>query len=128
MGEESSRGITEDEILMRRAHLINSPGRRSNDGPEQRERTDAIASTIASDAAIAAALAEMEGSLEYDRNQLRTRSDDRPANVDRAADEDSAATECITCLSGPANACLIPCGHIVVCVRCSTRLNPKLCP
>lgn len=36
---------------------------------------------------------------------------------------------CVACLDRQADACLIPCGHINLCMACSARLpNPKRCP
>merc|ERR1712232_1046218 len=36
--------------------------------------------------------------------------------------------ECITCCATTANARLVPCGHMVMCMTCAHRLNPDKCP
>jgi hypothetical protein len=36
--------------------------------------------------------------------------------------------DCITCCDAKANACFVPCGHVVVCVQCVPWIEPKRCP
>jgi len=36
--------------------------------------------------------------------------------------------ECLACMDLEADACLIPCGHVVVCRQCAPRLRPRRCP
>mmetsp|Transcript_24012 Transcript_24012/g.66781 ORF Transcript_24012/g.66781 Transcript_24012/m.66781 type:complete len:179 (-) Transcript_24012:295-831(-) len=70
--------------------------------------------TFANDAAIAAALAELE-SLSY------------PAKPN-ATSSGQAQDDCIACLATTANARFIPCGHVVVCTQCALRVIPRKCP
>jgi len=35
---------------------------------------------------------------------------------------------CVVCWDEEANACLIPCGHTNVCMKCVKNVNPKKCP
>jgi hypothetical protein len=51
------------------------------------------------------------------------------ASVDISALESAPSCgECIACCDAKANACLMPCGHVVVCVRCVPWIDPARCP
>merc|ERR1712217_97619 len=51
------------------------------------------------------------------------------ASVDRSALESRPTCgDCITCCDAKANACFIPCGHVVVCVQCVPWIEPARCP
>lgn len=110
----------------------------------------------ANDAAIAAALAEVEDLLaaggpdslggahqepEGPRHrprsprrlpprQRRGRSSQRARPSDQEASRPLGADEtaCVACLDAAATALLVPCGHISLCVPCAGRLDPLRCP
>jgi len=90
---------------------------------------DAQPAATRDDSMIAAMLTEMEVSeqTQPDRN---TETALHAAGEDQcpAPEPSPERIECITCCATEANACLIPCSHINVCVECSSKLNPKLCP
>lgn len=35
---------------------------------------------------------------------------------------------CIACEDAVVNCCLIPCGHVILCIACARRVNPPRCP
>lgn len=37
-------------------------------------------------------------------------------------------TECAVCLENKPNVCLVPCGHVMTCVKCTNGLEHKTCP
>lgn len=40
-----------------------------------------------------------------------------------------SALTCVACLDREADCCLVPCGHVIVCMACSTKLvSPQRCP
>jgi hypothetical protein len=71
------------------------------------------------DAAIAAALAQLEAG---------SNSTASSSSGERGQTDSNSQDECITCLSREANACLIPCGHITVCMKCVLKIHPRQCP
>jgi hypothetical protein len=51
------------------------------------------------------------------------------ANSSRFDEERAEANECVACLDDYANVCLIPCGHVCLCVACACKLDePSRCP
>jgi len=51
------------------------------------------------------------------------------ASVDISALESTPTCgECIACCDAKANACFMPCGHVVVCIHCVPWIEPARCP
>jgi hypothetical protein len=51
------------------------------------------------------------------------------ASVDISALESTPTCgECIACCDAKADACFMPCGHVVVCVQCVPWIEPARCP
>jgi hypothetical protein len=36
--------------------------------------------------------------------------------------------KCIACEDNVVNCCLIPCGHVILCIPCAKRVMPRRCP
>eukprot|EP00747_Dinoflagellata_sp_TGD_P110667 gnl/TRDRNA2_/TRDRNA2_171019_c3_seq1.p1 gnl/TRDRNA2_/TRDRNA2_171019_c3~~gnl/TRDRNA2_/TRDRNA2_171019_c3_seq1.p1 ORF type:complete len:357 (-),score=55.92 gnl/TRDRNA2_/TRDRNA2_171019_c3_seq1:173-1243(-) len=41
---------------------------------------------------------------------------------------DSNGEKCIVCEDRTVDACLVPCAHVILCMRCASQLNPRKCP
>lgn len=74
--------------------------------------------------AIALALAEEDAAARGMAPRLR-----RPVVVDDAPSSPKGPGEtCIACEDAHVNCCLIPCGHVILCVRCAQKVIPRKCP
>mmetsp|Transcript_30695 Transcript_30695/g.56638 ORF Transcript_30695/g.56638 Transcript_30695/m.56638 type:complete len:372 (+) Transcript_30695:129-1244(+) len=83
---------------------------------------------FADDEAVAIALALAEEDAAAARRGMAPRLR-RPAAVDDVpASPKGPGETCIACEDAHVNCCLIPCGHVILCVRCAQKVIPRKCP
>lgn len=117
--------------------------RASDPGPGQGDRSALSVLTARDEAlAIALALAEEEAAgLSPPRRRLRPQvtgpafpapqfpptTDDRPSSAARECEKDDGE-KCIACEDAIVSCCLIPCGHVILCIPCAWKVTPPKCP
>lgn len=53
---------------------------------------------------------------------------DEDAPFSPGREGEKVGEKCIACEDALVNCCLIPCGHVILCMRCARRVNPPRCP
>mmetsp|Transcript_15443 Transcript_15443/g.27653 ORF Transcript_15443/g.27653 Transcript_15443/m.27653 type:complete len:346 (-) Transcript_15443:56-1093(-) len=115
-------------LRMRRGSITDVPAGieerpMSSETRERQTHSETRDQQIAEDEALARALWEAENEAPSCAAEAAAAGASGPTS-----ETDRGREECVACLDAFANACLVPCGHTVVCMQCAESVNPKRCP